>query len=644
MIKKIFLLAAIIYSILIPITYHPDNKLVLYWGSLNEGKVWNIYEYGEKHLVDLGKQQFNYPPIHYLLVKLQYLIARPIGGLEYADWLESPNELDSHQPLIFRYALATKLILALVTLVNGLLIYTIVKKYNKNEKQALLAAALWWFNPIVLYSGVLMGQNDVLAVLPFLIAWLFLESKWVLSLIFFGLAISVKNYPLIWMSLLVITDPVLKWAKKITVIIGSIFVYCLTILPFIKNAIFQQEVLNSSITDRFLIATINLGLGDRVIIVPILLIVLLIFAINYSRTKLPLSSRSFIIMASNLVLLGFTHFHPQWFTWIIPFWAIWAAAQIREKKEIEIVLTSSLVFLAWLIVVFLFRDTSLYWGIFLPINPDLVNLPFISEYLSARNVGVEKINNLAHSVLAGVALTSVIAVSKLELLKKYGKMKKNEVLVLGKNKKFISINKNLKNLSKLKAMVLSFILPLLIWGTLFFIMNLVPSLKKSTNYSKIIYTDLEYTQDTTFSADFNYLNRVDLWMRNPEFASQEKLKITLIDHNGELLAEQEFFGSNIGDPGIIRLDVPTQISSQNQKYTVKLEVINQPQPVLQVGTEEQRLTIDYYYRPPIHLKTIFNNTCNRFIKMLGQIWYWYLLIVILIYQFLKLIKSFQIKS
>ena len=37
----------------------------------------------------------------------------------------------------------------------------------------------------------------------------------------------------------------------------------------------------------------NLGLGDRVIIVPFLLITLLIFAINYSKAKLSLESRSF---------------------------------------------------------------------------------------------------------------------------------------------------------------------------------------------------------------------------------------------------------------------------------------------------------------------------------------------------------------
>jgi hypothetical protein len=527
-----------------------------------------------------------------------------------------------------------------------------MKKYKKTEKQSVLAAVLWWFNPIILYSGVLMGQNDVLAILPFLIAWLFLESKWILSLIFFGLAISVKNYPLIWMSLLVITDPILNWIKKFSVIIGSILVYVFTILPFIKNSVFQQQVLNSTITDRFLIATINLGLGDRVIIVPILLITILIFAIKFSKAKLSLSSRSFLIMASNLVLLGFTHFHPQWFTWIIPFWAIWAVAQIKENKTVEIILMSLLVFLAWLIILLLFRDTSLYWGIFLPINPDLVNLPFLSEYLSTRNFDTVKINNLAHSVLAGVALASVIMTSQLRSSNKTKQMKTNELVLekLEKNEIFVfikKIGKIIENLSSAKALIFSFTLPLIIWGVLFFIVNLIPSQKKFSNYSQIKYIDPEYPQEKTFNANYSHLNRIDLWMRNPNFASQENLEIILLDNEDNVLANKEFFGSNIGDPGVIRLDIPMQVDSQNQKYKVKLNLINQARELtgakdfLQIGTEEQQLTIDHYYRPPFNLKTTVNDSYNRLFKMFKQIWYWYLLLVALMYYLLKLTNKKQ---
>ena len=58
--------------------------------------------------------------------------------------------------------------------------------------------------------------------------------------------------------------------------------------------------------------------------------------------------------------------------------------------------------------------------------------------------------------------------------------------------------------------------------------------------------DSEYPYETTFIAEYDYLNRIDVWMKNPNFASQEKLKITLIDNNNQMLANEQ---SNIGDLG-----------------------------------------------------------------------------------------------
>ncbi len=644
MIKKLFLAAAIFYFLLIPIAHHPDNKLVLFWGSLDEGRVWNIYEYGEKYLTDTGKPQFNYPPVNFLLVKLQYLIARPIGGPEYADWLESPNELDAQQPQIFRYALATKLVLMLVTLAIGLLIYALVKQHGLTEKQAALAAGFWWFNPITVYSGVLMGQNDVLAVFLFLLGWLLLKPRWILSTILFGLSISVKNYPLIWMGLLVLTQPLLGWVKKFITIGGAILVYLLTILPFLNNTVFQNAVLNSPINDRFFIATINLGLGDRVIIIPVLLITILVFAISFARQKLNISSRAFIIMAANLVLLGFVHFHPQWFTWLIPFWAIWMANQVNQKKTIESLINSSLVFCGWLIVILLFKDISLYYGMMLPLNPNLVNLPILSNFLSARNIDVERINNLGHSVIAGAALAAVIGVSKLS--NEPQQKNKDDSSILLKGQLYLDnllqvINKFIQKMSRVNFLVVSLLAPLLIWFGLFFMSHLIPSQQKAANYSQLKFSEPSYPLTATFEGKENYLNRINIWMRNPGFASQEKVKLILHNEVGQEISSQSYHGSNVGDPGLLRMDVPAQIDSQDKKFEVRLELISQPESVLKVAALDQDLALDHYYRPPFNLLKSLNNSWVRFNLMLGQIWYWYLLISFVYYILLTEIKNFD---
>jgi len=86
-VKKLLLLAAVIYFFLAPLTYHPDNKLVLYWAGLEGGKVLDIWQYGQEHFP--GDSQFNYPPAHYFLDKVQYGIARVIAGSGYDEWLHS---------------------------------------------------------------------------------------------------------------------------------------------------------------------------------------------------------------------------------------------------------------------------------------------------------------------------------------------------------------------------------------------------------------------------------------------------------------------------------------------------------------------------------------------------------------------------
>ena len=67
------------------------------------------------------------------------------------------------------------------------------------------------------------------------------------------------------------------------------------------------------------------------------------------------------------------------------------------------------------------------------------------------------------------------------------------------------------------------------------------------------------------------------------------------------------------------MDVPIQIDSLGKEYQVQLDIINQPEALLQIGNYNQELTIDHYYRPPINLKTAVINTYHRLITMCKQL-------------------------
>jgi hypothetical protein len=187
-------------------------------------------------------------------------------------------------------------------------------------------------------------------------------------------------------------------------------VYILTLLPFISNPVFQKAVLGSDINARFFIAQISLGFSESIQIVPILLITLLFLLYSKKPStdqSTTIGYQSFAIMAANLILLGYSHFHPQWFTWIIPFWIFWIVT-LEYKHQLGAALLSLLSFGAWLIIVILFKDKSLSIGLLIPINPSLANLPILSEYLFLKGVKVQDYTNYAHSWLAAMGTLTLV--------------------------------------------------------------------------------------------------------------------------------------------------------------------------------------------------------------------------------------------
>ncbi len=420
--KKLFLWSAFIYFLLAPLTYHPDNKVVLGWAGVEHGSVWNIWQYQSEFGDYNGSGYYNYPPTHFYLDKVQYFGAKIFAGEGFDEWLQLPAAVDKDQNFLPRYSLAIKITLIGFTLITGYLIYKIALTYSLKEKQALLAAGLWLFNPITIYSVALMGQNDVLVMAVFLLGWLCYrkfdgKKRLFLASLFFGLSISVKTVPLLWLPIFLAIfnkKEEKSLESNLKIFLLSLSVFILTLLPFINNNIFKTYVLNGSgIGDRIFIPQINLGFSESILIVPILIFLTCFFAwkkMNLVKEKL-LQFTALSLMTINTLLLGWSHFHPQWWTWVIPFWALWLVT-INNKNRKFIYWLSSLAFLAWLAVVLLFQDSYLSIGLLTTLNPNLVNLPSINSLLTAKKFAVENWNNYAHTFLAALGLASLWLMSK----------------------------------------------------------------------------------------------------------------------------------------------------------------------------------------------------------------------------------------
>jgi hypothetical protein len=392
--KRIMMLAVVVYFLIAPFTYHPDTKLVLYYPSLNNGKVWDIYSYLNSHVDDAPK--FHYPPMHYWLLKAELPIVRLIGGKDIINWLKIGGNIAFKDKHVFLFNLATKFPLLILVLMSGFLIGKILIKNGYKEKTAKLAMIIWFFNPITLYSAVIMGQNDILAIFPFLVGlWFYFDHPWI-AFTLFGFSGSIKSFPLIWAIILALNYPKFSWQKKIGLALWPLIFYVVTMLPFLKFSYFRQDVLYSGLSIRIFDGAWDISMGDKILIVPLLLVALTLMAIKLKTGK-NIQGLSLMLVATNLVILGFTHFNPQWFIWLMPFISI-VIATTGEWWWYGFLLPPLLG------IILLFGDKYLYWGLITPINPNIINLPLIEGVLQRGGIDVVLLNNLCHSVIAGIAI------------------------------------------------------------------------------------------------------------------------------------------------------------------------------------------------------------------------------------------------
>jgi hypothetical protein len=596
--KKLLLFATCLYLLLASLTYHPDNKLVLNWASQNNGKVWNIWSYGEKNLQKVG--QFNYPPLHFYLDKIQYAVAKPIGGPGFYEWLSSPNSTDHNQVNLARYSFAIKTPLILFALLAAYLLFLIAKQFKASDKQALIISALWLFNPVIIYSVPVMGQNDVMAIVFFLAGWYYLnKQKTFSSSLFFGLGASIKMFPLLWLPFLLFVDNRLTVKNRIKIFIYSVSIYVLTLLPFISNSVFRANAFNSGI-DRLFIARLNLGFSDEILIVPILLMILVFITWNnldkVKKTAI-IGIQSNLLLLFNILLLFFNHFHPQWFSWLIPFWAIWLV--ICEKKQFKNRLIISIsVFFAWLLIILLFNDSALTFGLLTSLNPNLAVLPTLRDLLLNRHYQVELWNNYAHTWLSGIALIFLI--------------------IWAKNKTFaeeIGSFVDQYKLFKYKKIVyylISLISGVVITFSIIFLAKIIPAPITGPSPYIVEYPFFTKSVSRKITTQYDGLNRIDLYFSNQELKNKDPYLLIINDEQNLEIWRQEFSGLNAGYESSIRFDLPIQTQSKNKIYSITVTPLLESEEPLRIGSLEkdnpQAFAIRSQYKKPSGLSYLIKES------------------------------------
>ncbi|RJR25693.1 hypothetical protein C4578_01145 [Candidatus Microgenomates bacterium] len=210
--KKIILFALIVRLIFIFGHYHPDLGNHLDWGN-------RLWEYGAKNFYGSSVWTVSWPNQPPGTMYLWGLLSKVNQGIFNVFWYVNLNipafpsfiipflEKSLHPALV-------KLPSVLAELGIGWLIYQFLLHFGLKKKKALSGAALFLFNPVIVYNSAVWGQTDgVVNFFALFAFFLTLKKKYLWGILAFMFSIYVKLSLIIFLPLFLL----LLWREKVPV-------------------------------------------------------------------------------------------------------------------------------------------------------------------------------------------------------------------------------------------------------------------------------------------------------------------------------------------------------------------------------------------------------------------------------------------
>ncbi len=349
--------------VLIPLTLHPDFRAVNLAGYFiaQKGQLFSFYDTISQlprsdWLVSLyGDNLFIYPPLAYIthgIFNKFFYWAYP----QNAFWVLINDIGQLRHTAGF---VSLMYFLKLPYLIVDILCFWLLSRY-KLQAIGHKLICLWWLNPVVIYVTYMIGQFDIFIALFILLSLIFSAKKPLVSAVMLGLGAGFKPFPLLLLLLLP--------GNKIKNILVGLGTYLLIIAPWLGSPAFRQYALLANQSDKMFFAKIPIS-GSQYI--PIFLLgLLLVYWWNFYRPKdLPVWAW---FSAPLLLFYSVTHFHPQWFIWIMP---LLVFGVVQNKKT----LFPYVILLLCYFIIVLFFDPSLNFGLF---NYSLSLAPLVVRFLS----------------------------------------------------------------------------------------------------------------------------------------------------------------------------------------------------------------------------------------------------------------------
>lgn len=338
-------------------TYHSDIGSFAMAGKyiVGDGKVLGFFDAvttkGEKGELKLFGDQivFNYQPLAYLIPSAVYLPFRPLI-INTAQQLVNTNWTVLHQKIIYWPLLIYKLPMILADLA---IVFLLPKLFDDKRKKR-MSQILWLFNPLAIYVSSMMGQMDIVIALFLLLSLINLKNKRNLkAVVWVALSALIKPAGLILIPIIAISEFQKKnnWFDFIKTGFLGCLVYGLGVAVYIWSPAYRYFSLFAEQIGKSTYAGISIASGT---VIPWFFIVYIFGLLLFWKKKISSETIFGIVLLTSLV---FTHFHPQWLVWIMP-WMIYESVQ---KDEFIFYLG---MVVAWLGVLFSF-DSTLHYDMFL---------------------------------------------------------------------------------------------------------------------------------------------------------------------------------------------------------------------------------------------------------------------------------------
>src|SRR3989344_5528881 len=380
----LLLMGLLLRLVIAAVTYHPDVKTpalssaVVFNGSLNFYQDSSKFSQTEI-LDDL--------PISYLILLPGHALGRVLVSSNIENiFLNGADQLFGSVELM-TYLIYLKLPFIIFDLFLGLVLVAVV---TANYQKKILT--LWMFNPVTLWATAAVGQFDIIPAFFIVLSILLIKNNklgW--AAFSLGLGASIKIAPFFLLPLLLWHAKHVKERVKLSFF--ALIPYALSLIPYVNISEFRQNALFAPQLSKSLFALLPVSGGESIILVPFIVILIYLFYISKKRSSGDFVKYSLVVLLS---ILSLTHFHMQWFLWIMPLLLISWIENFDSILKFSVVL----LLISWVVLLFLF-EASLQVKLFAPLIPALDQAKGLLEILPKDQVSL--VRNLIASSFAAAS-------------------------------------------------------------------------------------------------------------------------------------------------------------------------------------------------------------------------------------------------